>query len=76
MAQNTSNTTPFIEASRYDSFILANLHDGLLPDNMTRDVSEFGSGTTLNVKSVAPDTPVTAFDCNTITFWLLLVKLT
>ena len=52
MAQNTSNTTAFIEASRYDNFILTNLHDGMLPDNMTRDVSNFGSGTTLNVKSV------------------------
>jgi hypothetical protein len=52
MAQNTTNTTPFIEASRYDNFILTNLHDGMLPDNMTRDVSNFGSGTTLNVKSV------------------------
>jgi hypothetical protein len=51
MAQNTG-TTAFIEASRYDSFILTNLHDGMLPDNMTRDVSNFGSGTTLNVKSV------------------------
>ena len=52
MSQTTSNTTPFIEASRYDQFILTNLHDGLLPDNMTRDVSNFGTGTTLNVKSV------------------------
>ena len=52
MTQNTSNSAPFIEASRYDQFILTNLHDGMLPDNMTRDVSNFGTGTTLNVKSV------------------------
>ena len=52
MTQNTSNSAPFIEASRYDTFIQTNLHDGMLPDNMTRDVSNFGTGTTLNVKSV------------------------
>lgn len=52
MSQNTGNTTAFIEAQKYEKFILENLHDNLLPDGMSRDVSEFASGTTLNVKSV------------------------
>lgn len=51
-SQNTTNTTAFIEAQQYSDFIVQNLHDGLLPDGMTRDVSDFGSGTTLNIKTV------------------------
>lgn len=52
MSQNTSNTTAFIEAQQYSQFILDNLHDYLLPEGMSRDVSDFGSGTTLNIKTV------------------------
>lgn len=52
MSNNTSNTTAFIEAQRYSQFILDNLYDGLLPEGFVRDVSDFGSGTTLNVKTV------------------------
>lgn len=52
MSHNTSNTTAFIEAQQYSQFILENLDDGLLPDGLTRDVSDFGMGTTLNIKSV------------------------
>lgn len=66
MTQNTQNTTAFIEAQQYSQFILDNLHDYLLPDGMFRDVSDFGSGTTLNIKNVgtvtlqdaAEDTPL------------------
>lgn len=47
--QLTSNTRAFIEAEQYSSFILLNLHDGLLPETFFRDVSDFGSGTTLNI---------------------------
>lgn len=54
--QTTTNTTAFIEAQQYSQFILQNLHDGLLPDNWTRDVSDFGSGTTLNIKTVGTAT--------------------
>jgi hypothetical protein len=50
--QITTNTQAFIEAEQYSSFILMNLHDGLLPETFTRDVSDFGSGTTLNIKTV------------------------
>jgi len=56
MAHNTGNTTAFIEAQQYSDFILQNLHDGLLPDSLSRDVSDFGEGTTLNVKTVGAAT--------------------
>ena len=52
MSQLTGNTTAFIEASQYSQFILENLHDYLLPEGMWRDVTDFGSGTTLNIKTV------------------------
>ena len=54
--QLTTNTAAFIEAQQYSQFILQNIHDGLLPDNWTRDVSDFGSGTTLNIKTVGSAT--------------------
>jgi hypothetical protein len=47
-----SSAQPFIEAEQYSQFILDNLHDVLLPEGMWRDVSDFGSGTTLNIKTV------------------------
>jgi len=56
MSQNTGNTQAFIEAQQYSQFILQNLHDGLLPDTFTRDVSDFGTGTTLNIKTVGTAT--------------------
>lgn len=46
------NTDAFIEAQQYSDFILMNLHDGLLPSTLFRNVSDFGSGTTLNIKTV------------------------
>jgi hypothetical protein len=66
MAQTTVNTNAFIESQQYSQFILENLHDYLLPEGMYRDVSDFGSGTTLNIKTVgsvtiqdaAEDTPL------------------
>ena len=75
--QNTGNTTAFIEAQQYSQFILDNLHDFLLPEGLYRDVSDFGSGTTLNIKTVgtvtiqdaAEDVPLTfsPIDTGTIT---------
>lgn len=64
--QVTSNSQAFIEAEQYSSFILNNLHDGLLPETFYRNVSDFGSGTTLHIKTVgsvtiqeaAEDTPL------------------
>lgn len=50
--QLTTNTTAFIEAEQYSSFILMNLHDGLLSESFYRNVGDFGSGETLNIKTV------------------------
>jgi hypothetical protein len=54
--QLTSNTAAFIEAQQYSQFILANLHDGLLPSTFYRNVSDFPAGTTLNIKVVGAAT--------------------
>jgi hypothetical protein len=66
MSQLTNNTQAFIEAQQYSQFILENLHDYLLPEGLWRDVSDFGAGSTLNIKTVgsvtiqdaAEDTPL------------------
>lgn len=52
MSQNRPNSTAFIESEQYSSFILRNLHDGLLPGSMFRNVSDFGSGNTLHIKTI------------------------
>jgi hypothetical protein len=52
MSQLTSNTSAFIEAQQYSQFIVENLKDFLLPEGLWRDVSDFGNGTTLNIKTV------------------------
>ena len=49
MSQNRANSTAFIEAEQYSSFILRNLQDGLLPGQFYRNVSDFGSGSTLHI---------------------------
>ena len=64
--QLTSNTRAFIESEQYSSFILLNLNDGLLPGSFYRNVSDFGSGDTLHIKTIgtvtlqeaAEDTPL------------------
>lgn len=48
----TPNTRPFIEAETYSSFILTNMHDGLLPTTYYRNVSDFGKGETLHIKTI------------------------
>lgn len=66
MAQLTTNTQAFIEAEQYSTFILENLHDGLLGEQFYRNVTDFGSGTTLHIKTIgsvtvqdaAEDTPL------------------
>lgn len=63
----TTNTQAFIEAEQYSMFILMTLKDGLLPETFYRNVSDFGSGTTLHIKTIgmvtlqeaAEDTPLT-----------------
>jgi hypothetical protein len=52
MSQNRANSAAFIESEQYSAFILRNLHDGLLPGSYFRNVSDFGSGTTLHIKTV------------------------
>jgi len=52
MSQNRTNSAAFIESEQYSAFILRNLHDGLLPGTFYRNVSDFGSGTTLHIKTV------------------------
>lgn len=52
MAQLTTNSQAFIEAQQYSKFILHNLHDGLLGEAFYRNVTDFGHGTTLNIKTV------------------------
>lgn len=52
MSQNRPNSTAFIEAEQYSSMILRNLHDGMLPGSYFRNVSDFGSGNTLHIKTV------------------------
>jgi hypothetical protein len=52
MTQNRANSTAFIEAEQYSAFILRNLQDGLLPGQFYRNVSDFGSGNTLHIKTV------------------------
>lgn len=64
--QLTTNTRAFIESEQYSKFILLNLHDGLLPEAFYRNVSDFGNGETLHIKTVgtvtiqeaAEDTPL------------------
>ncbi len=64
--QLTTNTRAFVESEQYSDFILLNLHDGMLPESMYRNVSDFGSGDTLHIKTVgtvtlqeaAEDTPL------------------
>lgn len=64
--QLTTNTRAFVESEQYSAFILLNLHDGLLPGSFYRNVSDFGSGDTLHIKTVgtvtlqeaAEDTPL------------------
>lgn len=77
MSQTTANTTAFINAQVYDTFILQNLESYILPEIFWRDVSMFGSGTTLNIKAVGDVTlqdvaedvelSATPIDTNTLT---------
>lgn len=52
MSNSRFNSTAFIEAEQYSAFILRNLHDGLLPETFYRNVTDFGSGSNLHIKTV------------------------
>jgi len=50
--QLLENSRAFIESEVYSQFIYENLHDGLLPQSFWRNVSDFGSGETLHIKTI------------------------
>lgn len=52
MANTTLNSRAFIESEVYSGLILRNLHDGLLPEQMYRNVSDFPAGETLHIKTI------------------------
>lgn len=52
MSITTVSNRSFIEAEQFSDFILENLKDGLLPEGFYRNVSDFGSGEVLNIKSI------------------------
>jgi len=54
--QDTGNSQAFIEAEQYSQFLIENLPDGMLPEVMARNVSDFQAGSTLNIKTVGTRT--------------------
>lgn len=77
MANTTQNTGAFVNDEQYSSFIYTNLHDMVMPESFTRNVSDFGSGSTLNIKTIGTrtiqdgeentDPAYSPIDSNTIT---------
>jgi hypothetical protein len=56
MSNITLNTPSFIEAQQYSQFILRTLPTAILPQGFYRDVSDFGAGSTLNIKTIGTAT--------------------
>lgn len=56
MSNYTLNTPSFIEAQQYSQFILRTLPTAILPQGFYRDVSDFGAGSTLNIKTIGTAT--------------------
>ena len=52
MSITSQSNRSFVEAEQYSDFILHTLHDGLLPSQFYRNVSDFGSGEVLNIKTI------------------------
>lgn len=52
MAIDAYSNRQFLEAEQYSKFILSNLEDGLLPGMFYRNVSDFGKGETLHIKTI------------------------
>ena len=52
MATTSQSNRSFVEAEQYSDFILTTLHDGLMPGSFYRNVSDFGSGEVLNIKTI------------------------
>lgn len=73
----TTNSQATIRAQVYSQVILDTIHDGFLPVELARDVSEFQDGTTFNVPSLGDfiirdleedkDHPIDTLDTGTLT---------
>src|SRR3546814_12752491 len=50
--QLNDNTRAVIYAEVYSSFIYLNLQDGLLPETLYHNITEFVSGEVLNIKTI------------------------
>lgn len=68
MTQNTGNSSAVIRAQVYSQFMVENLPEMLLPEGFTRDVSDFGDGTTLNIPTVGTVTLQEAAEGVPLTF--------
>lgn len=66
--QLTTNTRPFIEAEQYSDFILTNLDDGLLGLAFWRNVTDFGNGDTLHIKTIGSVTLQEAAEDEPLTY--------
>lgn len=76
--QITTNTQAFIDSEVMSSFILTNLHDGLLGEQFFRNVSDFSHGDSILIKTIgtvtiqeaAENTPLvySPIETSTITF--------
>ena len=51
-SQNTMNSTAFIESQQYSQYIQRNMEFGMLPSTMFRNVTDFGMGEQLNIKTI------------------------
>lgn len=66
--QLTTNTRAFIESEQYSDFILTNLHDGMLPESFWRNVTDFGNGETLHIKTIGTVTLQEAAEDEPLTY--------
>lgn len=66
--QLTTNTRAFVESEQYSDFILNNLHDGLLPESFWRNVTDFGNGDTLHIKTIGTVTIQEAAEDEPLTY--------
>jgi len=72
-----ANTDPAIRAVVHSNDLLKQLEDGFLPEGLTRDVSDFGDGTLLQIPTIgqmplhdiaeSEDTPLSPMDTGTVT---------
>lgn len=68
MAQNTSNSSAVIASEIYSRFLVENLPEIMLPEGFSRDVTDFGDGTTLNIPTVGSVTLQEAAEGQPLTF--------